>query len=107
MGAGRKSDRIFPRQSTKGMKRADAIAELKQWEAKIRGGEISFEEAARQRSDCGSFAAVSFVSWTFSFCIVHVAGQDSKSYYFLLFSASRSLGRRLGRIWPWRHDEAV
>ena len=42
------------------MKRDAAIAELKQWEAKIRGGEISFEDAARQRSDCGSFAAVSF-----------------------------------------------
>jgi parvulin-like peptidyl-prolyl isomerase len=36
---------------------AAAIAELKQWEAKIKSGELSFEEAAKQRSDCGSFKA--------------------------------------------------
>lgn len=43
-------------QSTKNVKKADAIAELKQWEARIKKGEITFEEAAKQRSDCGSYA---------------------------------------------------
>lgn len=43
--------------STAGVKKADAIAELKQWEARIRKGDISFEAAAQERSDCGSFAA--------------------------------------------------
>jgi peptidylprolyl isomerase len=42
--------------STAKVSKADAIAELKQWEARIRKGEISFEDAAKQRSDCGSFA---------------------------------------------------
>jgi NIMA-interacting peptidyl-prolyl cis-trans isomerase 1 len=62
--------------STADVKKADAIAELKQWEARIKKGEITFEEAgrklfvsnccgyqcitdgciAKQRSDCGSCA---------------------------------------------------
>src|SRR4051812_6310296 len=42
--------------STAKVPKADAIAELKEWEARIRKGEISFEDAAKQRSDCGSFA---------------------------------------------------
>ena len=42
-------------QSTKDVKLADAIAELKQWEERIKKGEISFEDAAKQRSDCGSY----------------------------------------------------
>jgi peptidylprolyl isomerase len=44
--------------STAGVAKAAAIAELKQWEARIRKGEITFEDAAKQRSDCGSFAQV-------------------------------------------------
>lgn len=43
-------------QSTAGVKKADAINELKVWQGRIQSGEITFEEAARQRSDCGSFA---------------------------------------------------
>ena len=43
-------------ESTANVKKTDAIAELKQWETRIRKGEISFEDAAKQRSDCGSFA---------------------------------------------------
>lgn len=39
--------------STKNVKKADAIAELKEWEAKIRGG-YDFAQAAKERSDCGS-----------------------------------------------------
>jgi peptidylprolyl isomerase len=42
--------------STAGVGKAAAIAELKQWEARIRKDEITFEQAATQRSDCGSFA---------------------------------------------------
>lgn len=34
----------------------DAVAELQQWRQSIMEGKISFEEAARQRSDCGSYA---------------------------------------------------
>ena len=43
-------------QSTKHVKKADAIAELKQWADRVAKGELTFEDAARQRSDCGSFA---------------------------------------------------
>ncbi|EAN92940.1 peptidyl-prolyl cis-trans isomerase/rotamase [Trypanosoma cruzi] len=32
-----------------------ALAELKQWAKRIADGEITFEDAARQRSDCGSY----------------------------------------------------
>ncbi|KAK7196602.1 peptidyl-prolyl cis-trans isomerase/rotamase [Novymonas esmeraldas] len=34
----------------------DAVAELQKWRQSIEAGTISFEEAARQRSDCGSYA---------------------------------------------------
>lgn len=33
-----------------------AIAELKEWEKKIRDGALTFQEAAKQRSDCSSYA---------------------------------------------------
>ena len=42
--------------STAAVSKEAAIAELQQWEAKIKNGDISFEEAAKARSDCGSFA---------------------------------------------------
>uniref|UniRef100_A0A7S1PP14 Peptidyl-prolyl cis-trans isomerase n=1 Tax=Neobodo designis TaxID=312471 RepID=A0A7S1PP14_NEODS len=42
-------------QSTAGVTKAAAIAELQQWEQRIKAGEISFEQAAQQRSDCGSY----------------------------------------------------
>lgn len=34
----------------------DAVKELEQWRQAIVAGKITFEEAARQRSDCGSYA---------------------------------------------------
>ena len=42
--------------STAGTTREQAIAELTQWLEKIKAGQISFADAAHQRSDCGSFA---------------------------------------------------
>jgi peptidylprolyl isomerase len=44
-------------QSSAGTTKAAAIAELQEWHQKIVSGQLSFEDAARQRSDCGSFAA--------------------------------------------------
>ncbi|CBH13077.1 PPIase, putative [Trypanosoma brucei gambiense DAL972] len=35
----------------------DAIKELQKWSQRIASGEVSFEEAASQRSDCGSYAS--------------------------------------------------
>ncbi len=43
-------------QSTANVTKEAAVAELTQWLNKIKAGEISFEQAAQQRSDCGSFA---------------------------------------------------
>lgn len=43
-------------QSTADMSYDDALAEIQKWAAAIAAGEITFEEAARQRSDCGSYA---------------------------------------------------
>ena len=43
-------------ESTANVSKDAAIAELNQWLAKIKSGELSFEDAAQQRSDCGSFA---------------------------------------------------
>ncbi|RNF07538.1 peptidylprolyl isomerase [Trypanosoma rangeli] len=34
-----------------------ALAELKQWAKKISDGQMTFEDAARQRSDCGSYSS--------------------------------------------------
>lgn len=42
-------------QSTANVTRDDAIKELLGWHQKITTGEITFEQAAAQRSDCGSF----------------------------------------------------
>ena len=42
-------------QSTANVTRDQAVAELLQWQARIASGEITFEAAAAQRSDCGSF----------------------------------------------------
>ncbi|KAG8468422.1 hypothetical protein KFE25_013505 [Diacronema lutheri] len=42
-------------ESTAGVSKAAAVAELEQWLAKIKGGEVSFADAARQRSDCSSY----------------------------------------------------
>lgn len=42
-------------QSTAATTRDEAVKELLQWHDRITRGEISFEEAAAQRSDCGSF----------------------------------------------------
>lgn len=44
-------------QSTANVSEEEAIRELNDWEKKIKEGKISFEDAARQRSDCGSFAS--------------------------------------------------
>lgn len=41
--------------STAGVTKEAAIAELTDWMNKIQAGQISFEQAATQRSDCGSF----------------------------------------------------
>lgn len=43
-------------QSTANVTEEAAIQELQQWAAKIAAGTITFEDAAHQRSDCGSFA---------------------------------------------------
>lgn len=43
-------------QSTASVTYDDALAELNRWIKEIQDGKITFEEAARQRSDCGSFA---------------------------------------------------
>lgn len=43
-------------QSTANVTKAAAMAELAQWIERIQKGEITFEQAAQQRSDCGSFA---------------------------------------------------
>jgi parvulin-like peptidyl-prolyl isomerase len=43
-------------QSTAGVPKEAAIAELQQWQARIASGDITFEAAASQRSDCGSYA---------------------------------------------------
>lgn len=43
-------------QSTANVSQEEAIRELREWREKIVSKKISFEEAARQRSDCGSFA---------------------------------------------------
>jgi peptidylprolyl isomerase len=42
--------------STAGVSKEAAAKELAQWADRIAKGEITFEDAARQRSDCGSFA---------------------------------------------------
>lgn len=42
-------------QSSANVTKEAAIAELKEWQAKIQAGTISFEDAAAQRSDCGSY----------------------------------------------------
>ncbi|KAG5486247.1 hypothetical protein LSCM1_07370 [Leishmania martiniquensis] len=34
----------------------EAVAELQQWLCSIKEGQVTFEDAARQRSDCGSHA---------------------------------------------------
>jgi hypothetical protein len=34
----------------------DAVTELEQWRQDILAGKITFEDAAKQRSDCGSYA---------------------------------------------------
>ncbi|KAH9600036.1 Peptidyl-prolyl cis-trans isomerase [Trypanosoma melophagium] len=41
---------------TDGVSYEEARGELLQWAEKIRSGTITFEDAARQRSDCGSYA---------------------------------------------------
>ncbi|ORC86626.1 peptidylprolyl isomerase [Trypanosoma theileri] len=43
--------------SVEGVSYEEARAELLQWAEKIRNGSITFEDAARQRSDCGSYAS--------------------------------------------------
>eukprot|EP00796_Vickermania_ingenoplastis_P010151 gene10151-7108_t len=43
-------------QDTSGVSEEDAISELQQWATQIASGKITFEEAAHQRSDCGSYA---------------------------------------------------
>jgi peptidylprolyl isomerase len=43
-------------QSTANVSSEAAQKELQQWLDRIKSGELSFEEAARQRSDCGSYA---------------------------------------------------
>lgn len=43
-------------QSTANVTEAEALVELQKWADEIREGRITFEEAAFQRSDCGSFA---------------------------------------------------
>jgi peptidylprolyl isomerase len=42
-------------QPTSRITRDAAVSELQEWHKKITGGEISFADAARQRSDCSSF----------------------------------------------------
>lgn len=42
-------------QSTGQVTRDAAIQELQQWLSRIQSGEITFEQAALQRSDCGSY----------------------------------------------------
>jgi peptidylprolyl isomerase len=42
-------------QSTANVTRDQAVAELTQLLQRIRAGELSFEQVAEQRSDCGSF----------------------------------------------------
>lgn len=42
-------------QSTASVTSEAALKELAEWETRIREGKISFEDAAFQRSDCGSF----------------------------------------------------
>lgn len=42
-------------ESTANVSEEEAIREIREWAAKIKGGTISFEDAARQRSDCGSY----------------------------------------------------
>ncbi|KAG5485282.1 hypothetical protein CUR178_06645 [Leishmania enriettii] len=34
----------------------EAVVELQQWLCSIKEGKVTFEDAARQRSDCGSYA---------------------------------------------------
>eukprot|EP00307_Rebecca_sp_RCC1486_P002259 CAMPEP_0119413902 /NCGR_PEP_ID=MMETSP1335-20130426/6195_1 /TAXON_ID=259385 /ORGANISM="Chrysoculter rhomboideus, Strain RCC1486" /LENGTH=113 /DNA_ID=CAMNT_0007438733 /DNA_START=32 /DNA_END=373 /DNA_ORIENTATION=+ len=43
-------------QSTANVSRQAAVEELTQWQEKIKSGQISFAEAAQQRSDCSSFS---------------------------------------------------
>nr|CCC91820.1 putative peptidyl-prolyl cis-trans isomerase/rotamase [Trypanosoma congolense IL3000] len=43
--------------STAGITYDAAESELKDWARRIASGELSFEEAAMQRSDCGSFSS--------------------------------------------------
>jgi hypothetical protein len=42
-------------QSTANVTRDEAVKELLMWHEKIATGQIAFEQAAAQRSDCGSF----------------------------------------------------
>ena len=42
--------------STAAVSKEAAIAELSEYRDNIRAGKIKFEDAAKQRSDCGSFA---------------------------------------------------
>jgi peptidylprolyl isomerase len=42
-------------QSTSNITREMAVTELREWLRRIKSGEITFEEAASQRSDCGSY----------------------------------------------------
>lgn len=42
--------------ATTTMSYEEAVAELEQWRQNIIAGKITFEEAAQQRSDCGSYA---------------------------------------------------
>ena len=44
-------------QSTAGTTKEAAIAELQEYEKKIKSGELDFAKAATARSDCGSFKA--------------------------------------------------
>ncbi|KAJ1638258.1 putative peptidyl-prolyl cis-trans isomerase/rotamase [Pavlovales sp. CCMP2436] len=42
-------------ESTAGVSKAAAVAELETWLAKIKASEVSFADAAKQRSDCSSY----------------------------------------------------
>jgi peptidylprolyl isomerase len=42
--------------STANVTKDAAIKELQQWESRIKSGELTFDAAAKQRSDCGSYA---------------------------------------------------
>ncbi|EPY35076.1 peptidylprolyl isomerase [Strigomonas culicis] len=43
-------------QSSAGVTYEQALQELQQWAKDIQDGKVSFEDAAKARSDCGSFA---------------------------------------------------